>query len=278
MPRIAVERRSAAIDCPSLETAAAFSVTSAIAGLVSGRPSIPVMPSAVVPPPSKNGSASAVRPSAATDAARTSRRSISNGSSVTVAPVSRARSANHRPDSSSTAVAVRWNPCPSYSATTRARRDSTSSSAASGASRDAAIAAPASRRNRPRVMRVLWITAGVYAPAARGPRLFRLQRLHRIDARGLKRREVAREHGGADEPDRHRSVRYRIGCLDVEQQRRHQPRHREGDRQAARDADRVASRRPWPTNSRVTSPRFAPSAMRMPISRVRCDTEYEMTP
>ena len=39
-----------------------------------------------------------------------------------------------------------------------------------------------------------------------------------------------------------------------------------------------ASVRPCTTNMRVTACPCAPSAMRMPISRVRCDTEYEITP
>ena len=38
------------------------------------------------------------------------------------------------------------------------------------------------------------------------------------------------------------------------------------------------SHSPWRTNIAVRAWRCAPSAMRMPISRVRCETEYEMTP
>ena len=36
--------------------------------------------------------------------------------------------------------------------------------------------------------------------------------------------------------------------------------------------------RPCLTNMRLTVSVCAPSAIRIPISRVRCDTEYEMTP
>ena len=49
---------------------------------------------------------------------------------------------------------------------------------------------------------------------------------------------------------------------------------------AARPQAIPIAARPEPqrTNMRVNSVRCAPSAMRMPISRVRCDTEYEITP
>ena len=102
------------------------------------------------------------------------------------------------------------------------------------------------------------------------------QRVERVDPRGAQRRDVAREQrdcGEHRDGDGRRDVR----GGDAEQQRRDQPLQRER-RDSPRRIPPPISFAPLPTTRRRMSRPPAPSARRMPISRVRCVTRYDITP
>ena len=86
----------------------------------------------------------------------------------------------------------------------------------------------------------------------------------RRDESGGKRDQRERHHG--------RDEHERIGALHLEQQRLRQPRQADRRRQADHAADDASCRPDLRSTMPPHAPGAAPSAMRRPISRVRCDT------
>ena len=103
------------------------------------------------------------------------------------------------------------------------------------------------------------------------------ERDDRIDARRTPPRQIAGKSGNNGEKRRHCRERQRVARSDIEEEFRHEPRQREGARRAGGDP-RDCQHHGLPDNHLNTSPRCAPSAMRIPISCVRWVTLYATTP
>ncbi len=106
---------------------------------------------------------------------------------------------------------------------------------------------------------------------------FRSQRYRRVHSCRPAGRNPAREQGRYDEHGGRRCERKRVGRADPVHQRGQHARSRQSAGKTDRDA-RQRQAQTDPTTIRHTSDESAPSAMRMPISRVRCATEYAITP
>jgi len=103
------------------------------------------------------------------------------------------------------------------------------------------------------------------------------QRGHRIDRHGAPCRHQHRYERDRGEETGHRQVRPPVGWRDAEEHRLERPPDRPGEAEAG-DQRREQERANLMENQPPTSARRAPSATRMPISRVRCAHEYEITP
>lgn len=99
----------------------------------------------------------------------------------------------------------------------------------------------------------------------------------RIDSRCASRRKPTRENGDAEQQERCTNERYRVERTYVEENRSHPSRKRCGTDQSNHDCDQcepdaVAK------DQRDHIGRCDPTARRIPISRVRCKTEFASSP
>ena len=101
--------------------------------------------------------------------------------------------------------------------------------------------------------------------------LFRSQSIDRVHGRCAPRGQVTRQPGDGEDARGGDNIGPRVHGAHVEEDRRHQAHRSKRYSHADGHAD-SASRRPWRTNSEVSACLCAPIAMRIPISRVRCET------
>ena len=108
--------------------------------------------------------------------------------------------------------------------------------------------------------------------ASHSPQLFLVERENRVKPGGSQRWDQARDYGNHNKEQSCSRYAYGVRGTDMVKQRRDQRGRRKGDDEPGGDP-RKCSNKPRRMTIRSTPIESAPSAMRMPISRVRWLTE-----